>query len=444
MEILAVIAYLVVFLYLIGRWEAFRLPGLPRRTAAVLFLLKFGAGLALAYIYTEYYTDRASADVFKLFDDSRYMYEAIHSKPEDYFRMITGLDHNAPYYDRYYFRMNNWYRPYDVDYNVYHDTRTLIRLNAFVRLFSFGIYGIHVLVWCFLSLIGLCLIYKTFYRYAADRPWWLASGIFLLPSVLCWGSGVLKEGIVFLLLGILVYCAFRWLMIGFKLRYIIYLLIAFAGFNLLKVHVLLSLIPAFIALVICRFTAFRHIRLTFVLVTGIITLLALNIQHLFPAIHFMEVISLKQQAMLRLAYYTGSGSTVDMQPLEPTFWSFLRNWPEALINAALRPSVLDATTSIQWLSAFENFFIGVCMILCVGLYVPVKDGEKRAVVWFCLCFTLVLYTIMGLATPILGTLVRYRMPALPFLFTAMVLLTDVNRLARIFREATGMKQPEDF
>jgi len=211
------ILYCIVMLYWVGKWQVFKLPGLPKYAAQLVFLLKFGAGLSLTWIYTNYYTDRSTADLYKLFDDSKFMYEALFDKPKDFFKMISGLDNNAPYFDHYYFKMNNWYRPYDVDYDVYYDTRTLIRLNAFVRLFSLGVFAVHTLVWCFLSLIGLCLIYKACYRYFHEKQYWLGASVFLMPSVLCWGSGVLKEGIVFFWMGILIYSIFQLINVGFKL-----------------------------------------------------------------------------------------------------------------------------------------------------------------------------------------------------------------------------------
>ncbi len=408
-----------------------RLPGLPFWVSPALLLLKFCAGLALTWIYTDIYTDRSTADIFKLFDDSAHMYEALDSKPMDFFKMVFGLDNNAPYYDHYYFKMNNWYRPYDLDYSVYNDTRTLIRLNAAIRVFSFGYYSIHILFWCFISLTGLSLLYRAFYRFLSDRPYWLAFSIFLLPSVVCWGSGVLKEGIVFFLLGLLIYSFFQWMFVGFRVKYMLIVLFTIAGFNLLKVHILLALLPGMISIVVCKLYQFKRVEILFPVVLFLLTICALNIQWVFPSVNFMEVLSIKQQAILRLAYYVDSGSAISMNPLHPNVMSLLRNLPEAIINATFRPSIWDADTSLQWFAALENLFLSLFVIMCIGLYTKQADPVKLSVVWFCFSFVLVLFSIMGLTTPILGTLVRYRMPALPFLFIGFILIADTKRLKRI-------------
>lgn len=434
MDILITFFYLLLALFLVRSNKGFYLPGLPRNTALGLFLLKFIAGLGLAWVYKEYYTDRSTADMFKLFDDSRYMHDALYEKPADFFRMITGLDQNAPYYDHYYFKMNNWYRPYDVEYGVYNDTRTLIRLNALIRVFSFGIYSVHILVWCLMSLLGLSMLYRTFYRYLNEHPYLLAFSVFLLPSVLCWGSGVLKEGIVLLLMGMFISAVFRWVLVEFRWKYLFLIFLSIVGFYLLKVYILIALVPGTLALIISKYASFQRVRFIAVSTLFLVVLIGASIQYIIPSINFLEVISMKQQAILRLAYYTDSGSAIKVNPLDPNLFSFLRNWPEALFNAAFRPSIIDAKNMLQWFAAFENAFILLCTLLFIGLYRPQPDPAKRAVAWFCLSFVLVLFSIMGLSTPILGTLVRFRMPALPFLFIAFLLLSDLPRLMAIKNE----------
>ena len=434
MEVLLSFLYLLVALLIVWKSRAFFLPGLPRYSPLVLLSLKVFCGLALAWIYKDYYSDRSTADMYKLFDDSRFMHEALYEKPNDYYRMIFGLDKNAPYFDHYYFKMNNWYRPYDVENGVYNDTRTLIRLNAIVRIFSLGVYAVHIIVWCLLSLFGLSLIYKTFYRFLNERPYFLAFAVFLMPSVLCWGSGVLKEGIVFFLMGVFISASFRWILAGFRWKYPVMIIFAIIGFYLLKIYILIALIPGTLALVITKMVGFKRVRFIFLCSLLVIGIVGTNIQFLFSSMNFLEVISSKQQAIIRLAYYTDAGSVLHMNPLEPNVFSFLRNLPEALFNAAFRPSLIDAHNALQWFAAFENAFIILCFILAIALYTPQQDSVKRAAGWFCISFVFVLFSIMGLSTPILGTLVRFRMPAIPFLFIAFYFFADLNRLIALKNE----------
>ena len=43
------------------------------------YLIKLAAGVAVGLIYTFYYTDRLTADTFRLFDDSKIVFDAFFS-----------------------------------------------------------------------------------------------------------------------------------------------------------------------------------------------------------------------------------------------------------------------------------------------------------------------------------------------------------------------------
>src|SRR5690606_21957916 len=81
--ILLTCGYVALFLFLIGRWRFFEVPGLNRRSIGALFLLKVAAGTALWWVYTYYYTDRSTADIFKFFDDGNVMFSALLAHPLD-------------------------------------------------------------------------------------------------------------------------------------------------------------------------------------------------------------------------------------------------------------------------------------------------------------------------------------------------------------------------
>src|SRR5688572_12473572 len=70
------IAYLVFFLWLIGKLNFFRLENIRPNLFRLAFLLKTGAGIAMAFIYTYYYTSRTDADIFRYFDDSKVIFDA--------------------------------------------------------------------------------------------------------------------------------------------------------------------------------------------------------------------------------------------------------------------------------------------------------------------------------------------------------------------------------
>ena len=134
LEVLLVAAYASFFLFLISRMKFFECEGISRKTIQCVFILKIFFGFCLYLIYTYYYTDRSTADIYKYFDDSKVLFDALFIHPKDYFQMLFGIDNDAPYFDVYYNQMNHWYREYDS--NLYNDSHTIIRFNAAVRLLS--------------------------------------------------------------------------------------------------------------------------------------------------------------------------------------------------------------------------------------------------------------------------------------------------------------------
>lgn len=188
---------------------------------------------------------------------------------------------------------------------------------------------------------------------------------------------------------------------------------------------------------------FKHTVLVNLLVPSVLVILLMNAYRVFPDFDVMKQMASLQQDMLRMAYYSGAGSVTDANPLAPTLMGFVRNLPEALLNATLRPALTEVKNGLQLFAGIENTFIGFVILLAIGLYQPVTDApKKKALVRFCLSFTFMLFALTGLTTPILGTLVRYRMPALPFLGIALLLLSDTERLVRIIREIAWLDEKD--
>lgn len=181
----------------------FELQGLNKKIISYLFLLKIGFGILLWAIYTYYYTDRNTSDIYKFYDDAKCIYRALPQHPIHYLQMVFGINTIADYLKPYYDQMHNWYEPWNGA--RFHDNKLIIQLNALLYLFSFGYYNVHTVFMCFLSFKGLAAIYKTFSSFLSDKLTELTLAVFLIPSVLFWGSGVLKEGLIIFSLGMLIY-----------------------------------------------------------------------------------------------------------------------------------------------------------------------------------------------------------------------------------------------
>jgi len=203
LEIFLSIAYLLLFLWLISRLSFFRLTGIPPVWISGVFVLKVVCGVVFWYVYTFYYKIRSEADIYKYFDDSEIMFDALRHHPADFLKMVFGFDSTAHFQDLYYSKMQVWSPRFENSFNF--ENHTMVRLNALFRLFSCGYYQVHSVFINLLSFAGLTALYKTFEVYAERKKKLLFLSICLGPIVLFWGSGVIKESFILFAMGFAIY-----------------------------------------------------------------------------------------------------------------------------------------------------------------------------------------------------------------------------------------------
>lgn len=416
--------YIALLLFVIRRSRFFALPELRKRHLAGIFLVKVAAGTALWWIYTFHFTDRSTADIYKYFDDSKVMYDALWTAPSDFLRMLFGIaNDNAHFSGSYYHVMNNWMRKYES--NLANDSHTMIRFNALVRVFSGGHFSVHTVFAAFLAFTGMTAICKAFAAYLPGRRVLLYVAVFLLPSVLFWASGVIKESLLLFALGLLLWKLFaamegraRW-----SDAVVVAPLLLLLFF--LKFYVLLSMVPALIALAWCRLRPGRaFLKYGIALVAS--CAIALHIHHVIPGFNILQVLWWKQHDFIGLARLMDSGSFVMPPAMEPSLGSFLKNAPYALYMCFLGPLAHVGQGPLGLLSAVETAVILLAVVFLLAR--RQRQGIDLALVLFCLCFALALALVIGWTTPVVGAIVRYRVPLLPFVLIAALLLTDPKRL----------------
>jgi hypothetical protein len=423
---LLALGYTALFLYVIHRARFFNAQGLSARTIGGLFLLKILAGTALWYVYTYMHTDRATADIYRYFDDGDIMFSALPEHPMDYLSMLTGIGNDQRRFDvNYYQVMHNWYRQYES--NMYNDAHTMIRFNAFVRLFSFGHYHVHTVFICFLCTVGLTALYKSMVGriHGHERVW--AFAIFLLPSVLFWSSGVIKEALLFFGLGLFLHAVMDLLRNGAKAWNLALLPFCIVLLFFLKFYVLLSLIPALCAYVWCTRTDGHRALLKYLATYAVFITIGLNSDLFYRDFRILEVLWVKQRDFIGMARAANSGSLVHVTELEPNVRSFLREAPHALYMTFLSPLTAWSNGALGVMSALENILLLVLAGMAVRWRRTWSEVDKP-LLYFCLGYCTLLALVIGWTTPVIGALVRYRVPLLPFLLLAFMCIADPKRI----------------
>jgi hypothetical protein len=385
-------------------------------------------GILLWIIYTYYYTDRSTGDIFKFYDDAKHIYQALPEHPLHYVQMVTGINTDATYLKPYYSQMHNWYKPWEGA--KFHDNKLIIQFNALVYLFSFGYYNVHTVFICFLSLIGLTGIYKTFSSVLVYKRRELAVAVFLVPSVLFWASGVLKEGIIVFALGMLMYHLYQWLYDETKKWRSFFLFFLSAILLLLaKMYVFVAIAPVIVSLIIVKKTSNKRVFLKFLSVHFLFFILAVNVYRLHIDWNTLLFLHQKQMGFLQTAMTDKAGSYIPINYLKPEVMSLIRNTPQALFNTLFRPHLFESTSPFIAFSALENLFLLIVLIIAITFFKK-PDEDKLPLFFTCVFFVFMLSLLIGLVTPVLGSIVRYRIPLIPFYIIALIIVVDKNKLTR--------------
>ncbi len=425
-EIALVFFYFLVIVVIIQRMPFFKIKALPKNFLISIFTLKVVAGITLAFIYTKYYPNRNEADIFKYFDDSKYLHDAFWSEPKDFFKMMIGYGNDTEYFTtEYYSKMNNWFRVYES--NIYNDSHTIIRFNALLRFFSFGVYHVHTVIMCFLSLIGLVAFYKAVFSEFKNKERILAFIVFLVPSLLFWSSGVLKEGLLIFGIGVLIYCCFEFFKGNFKWYYFPMIAIVLFLLLFLKIYALMLLIPCLFSYWLIQKLKYKFIALVYFSSFTLATLFAINFHLVKKDYNILEIITFKQHDFIKHAEVLGSGSVVKIDPVEPNLTSFILHAPESLFITFFRPFIFESTNPLMIISGLENLFLFL-LLFSVIIYRDKLNNSQKNLLYFLLFFSITMYVLVGLVTPVMGAMVRYKVPALMTLVTAFVLIGNWKNL----------------
>lgn len=387
-------------------YRATFLPGLAARLVA---------GIGVGLLYTFYYP---AGDTFSLFDQATQLTELSRQDPSRFFDFMMngssqlGLEANQP---RSIF---------------------FVSILAFINFGTGSNYWLDALWLSYFSFAGSWYLVRSVVRIYPDTRMIASLSFLFFPSVLLWGSGIMKESIA---LGGLCFLAGIFISAIRKesIRMIDW------GILLLSLFVLLNLkyywaavfIPATLAsLLLNRWT--NHQGWSGVKLAAIWSLVFVSICLLGPFLHpnfyfenFLGVIKDNHDTFIRFA---PSSLYIQYYDLTASWWSLLINSPWALISGIFRPFLFEARTLPHVFSGVENLILLVLFVFQLSK-IKWPPPEDRLLFLSAIAYIVVLCIFLALSTPNFGTLSRYRVGFLPFLVFVLMMNSDVLR-GRSFRK----------
>lgn len=371
-------------------------------------LYRLLAGVCFGLLYTYYYTE---GDTFSFFRDATRLSEAARENPLEYMRFLWGGGEGHPLWQI----VDN------------HQTRSLFMVKwvSVVSLFSGDNYWIATLYFAFFSFAGAWHLVRVIAN-AWPRAEVAAAVAFLLfPSVTFWSSGIVKESLALPALFSMTAVLLRWwttsrigwtdwlllfvsVWIGWRLKYYytgIFLSVAGASSaakymaNILRISRVRSRLLLW--------------AVTFVLFIATATLLHPN----FSLQALPQVIADNYRAYAELS---DEGGMIVYTELSPSWWSIIKNAPEALASGFFRPFLWEADSMVMLAAALENTMLLILLLWAIVRWLK-KPGMSEPVLTMALVvFVLLLGVLLPLSTPNFGTLSRYRIGYVAF-FAFLVL-----------------------
>jgi hypothetical protein len=395
--------------------------------------LRIIGALAVGFIYQFYYS---GGDTFNYHSHgSRVIWDAFINSP------YTGLklwlrEYDFPGSYSFIYRI-----PFFSDPSSY----VVIQIAAFFDLFTFSSYSATAILFAVLSFIGSWLMFLPFYRMYPHLHRWLALSIFFIPSVLFWGSGLLKDTITYTCVGAMLYSCYH-LFIEKKFRpgAIILLIIATILLYKIKIYILLTFLPAMILWIF--FVNLSSIKNKVVrgfaaplfvsIAIGLAVFAALKAGEDNPKYAFDKLAETAQITAYDIRYWTGrdAGSGYTLGELDGTFGSMVKLAPSAIVVSLFRPYMWEVKNPLMLMSAIEAFLFLISFVIIVmrSNFFFIQTLSEPSIV-FCLVFSLIFAFAVGVSTYNFGTLVRYKIPMLPFFMIALVLIDDLSKRKRIAR-----------
>jgi len=396
-------------------------------------LLRIGGAIAVGLIYQFYYS---GGDTFNYHTNgSRVIWEAFMESPSLGYKLFVG-DQNYPGAYAYISRM-----PFFTDRPSF----LVIQVATIFDLFTFSSYAATAILFAVVSFFGSWLMFQTFYDLYPRLHKWIAWSIFFIPSVIFWGSGILKDTLTFACVGGILYASYK-LFVKKRLRVgnVVLMIVAAATLYKVKIYILLTFLPAMILWAFFENLSQIRNRITRIFAAPIVVVVAAALAGYAgikagednPRYALNKIAETAQVTAYDIRFYSGraAGSGYSLGELDGTFGSMLKLAPQAIVVTLFRPFLWEVNNPLMLISAVEALiFLSFLIIVFMRSNFFFLQSVANSTVIFCLGFSLVFAFAVGVSTYNFGTLVRYKIPMLPFFAIALILIDDLSRQERIKR-----------
>ncbi|MFM7218027.1 MAG: hypothetical protein ACKO1U_08425 [Bacteroidota bacterium] len=407
-----------------------------------LFMKLFG-GLALCLIYIFYFK---GGDTLFYFNDGTVISKLFLKNPWQAIRFsFQTLDADM------WFAMDD-----TTGWLLYsYDERAMMvdKLTWPLSFLSFNSYIAETFLLNFIIYFSIWRLFKMFVYEIPGIEKQFAFSVLFIPSVVFWGSGLLKDSITFACVA--QYAAsFHHLIKIKKKRFSNLFALILSSYLLLSIkpYIFFALLPGTsLWFVGYRTSQIKNQLLRTSLIPLVIVISALSgylmlrvIGDTLGEFSVNKVVdkAIVTQQDLKQDYY--QGSSFDIGEIDPTIPGMLSKAPKAINAALFRPYLWESNNAAMLLSGLENLIlllVAIVMVIRLRGYYLILLMFRQHVLFFSVFFSLFFAFSIGLTTSNFGSLVRYKIPAIPFFAASLfIIFKEYNDMLK--RRESGNQQPE--
>lgn len=395
---------------------------------------KTGGAVGLCLIYVYYYKD--GGDTLSYHTDSSALLKLLFHSPSDFFRAwLLPLSTETSSY----FTNETGYLIYWNDTNAFMVSRLLVP----IKLLCFDSYLVSSVLMAVVSFTGVWKLYEVFCDAYPALYKRFAVTILFVPSVLFWGSGIMKDSWTLAAAGWYCYSFYR---IFIKRNRIIFpvtaLVISIFILITIKPYIFVGLLPGSMLWMIwsriskVKNQAVRIFAAPVIAAVGIVIGVGIWMLTSSNLGRYSTVDSMIEKAQsssldLKQDYY--HGNSFDLGDYDPTLSGVFSKFPIATVTGLFRPFIWETKNIVMLISGLENLLI-LGFTFYVLLRKPVTAFTNlfaNPLVLFCLIFAVFFAFSVAISTSNFGALVRLRIPMVPFLLSGLVLIEYVNVKTKI-------------
>jgi hypothetical protein len=388
------------------------------------FWLKIIASIFFILISQFYY---GAGDTFMFYSFSKYLHTAI----ADNISNISFLFSDEEQFYEYLKTQDIDSSTLVIGYMAALSNQMTVRVASVFGFFSFQNFTIISFFFSMLSYIGIWRMYLVFYKVFNNFKKEVSFSFLFLPSFLFWGSGILKDPICLFSLGILIDVLFNLTFYRkFSFGRLIGVFVSVCLVLFTKSYILYAFIISFTIMLSFLFVKKANVFLKFFLFLIVTIILALNsgtfISLITETIQSEAVgAAIEQSQKNRENYENAGGSFVDIGNFDPSLSGIILKIPTALINVFFRPFIWEARSPVLFISMLESMlflFLFLSVLIKSKIIFFFSAINKHPVYVFFFLFSILLGIIVGLTTFNFGTILRYKIPCLPFLSLVLLIL----------------------